>query len=101
MVDPTLTVFRNMLLLSDLEEAPPSDNARMPERLRTTGQSTGRGQGLRAGHWSDAASNSVKYQDLTGRLTARASTLRYRRTGAFCARGVLAHQELELLVESG
>jgi hypothetical protein len=47
---PTLTVFKNMLLLSDLEEVHKHpDNAHMPERLRTYGDSYRLGQGLAPG----------------------------------------------------
>ena len=47
LVDPTLTVFRNMLLLSDLEEVHRhADVERMPERLRTSWHKYRQGQGM-------------------------------------------------------
>ena len=47
LVDPTLTVFRNMLLLSDLEEVHRHpDVERMPERLRNSWHKYRQEQGL-------------------------------------------------------
>lgn len=104
MVDPTLTVFRNMLLLSDLEEVNRHpDNARMPERLRTYWDKYRQGQGLAPGTLERRRKEFRKYQDLTGRLH-RAGVPLLAGTDApepYCPPGSSLHQELELLVESG
>ena len=104
MVDPTLTVFRNMLLLSDLEEVHRHpDNARMPERLRTYWDKYRQGQGLAAGTLERRRKEFRKYQDLTGRLYGEGVPL-LAGTDApepYCPPGSSLHQELELMVESG
>lgn len=103
-VDPTLTVFRNMLLLSDLEEIHGhADNARMPERLRTYWDSYRRGQGLPPATRETRRKVFQKYQELTGMLHRAGVTL-LAGTDApepYCPPGLSLHQELELLVESG
>jgi imidazolonepropionase-like amidohydrolase len=104
MVDPTLTVFRNMLLLPDVEEvyAHP-DNARIPERLKA--------------HWTSlvASLNRIpatrelrrrefqKYIDLTGILYRAGVILLVGTDSAepYCPPGYSVHQELEMFVEAG
>jgi len=103
MLSPTLTVFRNMILLSDLPEVREHpDNAFVPERLRE--------------RWrQDPASSPppetrerrrrefAKYQELTG-LLYRAGVPLLAGTDTpepFVPPGFSLHQELELLVQSG
>src|SRR5262249_49319587 len=69
MVDPTLTVFKNMLLLSDLNEVNRHpDNAHMPARLRTYWDSYRAGQGLAPATRDRRGQEFRKYQELTGAL---------------------------------
>lgn len=104
MVDPTLTVFRNMLLLSDLEEIQRHpDNGPMPERLRTYWDTYQRGQGLTPATRERRRKQFEKYQELTGMLFRAGVTL-LAGTDApepYCPPGYSLHQELELLVASG
>lgn len=104
MVDPTLTVFRNMLLLSDLEEIQRHpDNGPMPERLRTYWDSYQRGQGLTPATQERRRKQFAKFQELTGMLF-RAGVPLLAGTDApepYCPPGYSLHQELELLVASG
>ena len=106
-VDPTLTVFRNMLLLADLPEYfQHPDNALMPERLkkywlkyreeRMTTTFSPQTLELRRREFQ-------KYKDLTGILYRAGVTLLAGTDTPepFCPPGFSLHQELELLVESG
>jgi hypothetical protein len=104
LVDPTLVVFRNMILLNDQPAySDHPDNSRVPGRLRR--------------HWSDYKSRMIlkpatlavrrgemaKYQELSGRLF-RAGVVLLAGTDApepFVPPGFSMHQELELLVQSG
>lgn len=103
-VDPTLTVFKNMLLLSDLEEVNKhADNRTMPERLRTYWDSYRETQGLAPATRGRRRKEFQKYQELTGALH-RAGVILLAGTDApepYCPPGLALHQELELLVESG
>jgi hypothetical protein len=104
MVGPTLVVFKNMLLLSDLEEIRRhADNASMPERLRAYWDSYAAGQGLAPATRERRGQQFRKYQELTG-LLHRAGVPLLCGTDApepYCPPGFALHQELELLVESG
>jgi imidazolonepropionase-like amidohydrolase len=104
LVDPTLTVYRNMLLLSDLEEVHRHlDNDRVPERLRTYWHSYRLGQGLAPATRDHRRKVFQKYQELTGVLHRAGVTL-LAGTDApepYCPPGASLHQELEYLVESG
>ena len=104
MVDPTLTVYRNMLLLSDLPEIHRHpDVAAVPERLRNYWHSYRLTQGLAAATRERRRNEFRKYQDLTG-ILHRAGVPLLAGTDApepFCPPGLSLHQELELLVESG
>ena len=108
-VDPTLTVFRNMLLLADLPEYfQHSDNGvAMPEpglkaywlryrkeRMKTT---------FNAETLDLRKREFQKYKDLTGILYRAGVTLLAGTDTPepFCPPGSSLHQELELLVESG
>jgi hypothetical protein len=104
-VDPTLAVFRNMILLPDIPEVRDHpDNALVPQRLRdfwpTYLAKTGCPQG---GALEDRRREFTKYQELTGMLY-RAGVPLLVGTDApepQVTPGFSLHQELEMLVESG
>lgn len=103
-VDPTLVVFKNMLLLSDLEDVHKHpDNARVPERLRTYWDGYRRGQGLAPGSRDRRAKEFGKYQELTGLLHQAGVPLLVGTDAPepYCPPGYALHQEMELLVASG
>jgi hypothetical protein len=104
LVDPTLTVFRNMLLLSDLEEVHRhADVERMPERLRNSWHKYRQGQGLAPSTRDRRRKEFQKYKDLTG-ILHRAGVPLLAGTDSpepYCPPGFSLHLELELLVESG
>jgi hypothetical protein len=104
LVDPTLTVFRNMLLLSDLEEVHRHpDVERMPERLRISWHKFRQEQGLSRASRDLRRQEFQKYKDLTG-ILHRAGVPLLAGTDSpepYCPPGFALHQELELLVESG
>lgn len=102
LVDPTLVVFRNMILLSDLPEVEHHpDNDRVPQQLKN--------------HWAQAVrpfrkrpfelrrNEFTDYQRSTRELhQAGVSLLVGSDTPEpYCPPGWALHQELELLVESG
>lgn len=105
MVDPTLAVFRNMILLPDVPDvAGHPDNALAPQRLRDFWpvylKRTGCPQG---GALEDRKREFAKFQELTGRLY-RAGIPILAGTDApepQVTPGFSLHQELEMLVESG
>jgi len=104
-VDPTLTVFRNMILLSDVPEVRDSpDNGLAPARLRAFWpiylQRTGCPQG---GRLEERRREFAKYQELTRKLF-RAGVPLLAGTDApepQVTPGFSLHEELERLVESG
>ncbi len=104
-VDPTLTVFRNMILLPDVPEVSGhADNILAPAKLREFWprylQQAGCPQG---GDLATRRREFAKYQELTGRLY-RAGVPLLVGTDApepHVTPGFSLHQELELLVESG
>lgn len=104
-VDPTLAVFRNMILLPDVPEVRDhTDNALVPKRLRDFWPlylaRTGCPQG---GALEDRQREFAKYQELTGKLY-RAGVPILVGTDApepQVTPGFSLHQELEMLVESG
>ena len=104
-VDPTLTVFRNMILLPDVPEVRDHpDNLLVPKRLRDFWPiylaRTGCPQG---GPLDDRQREFAKFQELTGKLY-RAGVPLLVGTDApepQVTPGFSLHQELELLVESG
>src|SRR5262249_45619482 len=104
MVDPTLTVFKNMLLLSDLEEVNRhADNGHVPARLRSYWDAYRQGQGLAPPTRERRRKEFHKYQELTGVLF-RAGVPLLAGTDSpepYCPPGFALHQELELLVEAG
>jgi hypothetical protein len=104
-VDPTLVVFRNMILLPDVPEVRSHpDNALAPRRLRKFWpvylQRSGCPQG---GSLEDRRREFAKYQELTG-LLYRAGVPLLVGTDSpepQVTPGFSLHQELELLVASG
>lgn len=104
-VDPTLAVFRNMILLPDVPEVSGHpDNALAPKRLRdfwpTYLKKAGCPQG---GALEDRRREFAKFQELTGKLY-RAGVPLLVGTDApepQVTPGFSLHQELEMLVESG
>jgi hypothetical protein len=104
LVDPTLTVFRNMLLLSDLEEVQRHpDVLQMPERLRDSWDKYRREHELARATRDLRRREFQKYKDLTG-ILHRAGVTLLAGTDCpepYCPPGFSLHQELELLVESG
>jgi hypothetical protein len=104
LVDPTLTVFRNMLLLSDLEEVHRHpDVGRVPGRLRDSWHRYRQGQGLARASRDLRRREFQKYKELTGILHRAGVTLLAGTDSPepYCPPGFALHQELELLVESG
>jgi hypothetical protein len=104
LVDPTLTVFRNMLLLSDLEEVHHHpDVKRMPDRLQQSWNKYRQGQGLGRASRALRRQEFQKYKELTGILHREGVTLLAGTDSPepYCPPGFALHQELELLVESG
>jgi imidazolonepropionase-like amidohydrolase len=103
-VDPTLTVFRNMLLLSDVEEIHNhADVARVPARLRDYWHQYRKTQGFPLATREARRQVFVKYQELTG-LLYKAGVPLLAGTDTpepFCPPGFSLHQELERMVESG
>src|SRR5262245_55111186 len=103
-VDPTLVVFRNMILLND--EAAYSghpDNAVVPARLRHHWESYKARSNLRPETLAARRAEFGKYRQLTG-ILQRAGVPLLAGTDApepFVPPGFSMHQELELLVESG
>ncbi len=104
MVDPTLAVFRNMILLNDMPEVHNHpDNAAVPQRLRDHWDRYKARSSLQI-HTRDArVAEFRKYQELTG-LLYRAGVPILAGTDTpepYVPPGAALHQELELLVESG
>ena len=104
-IDPTLAVFRNMILLPDVPAVRDHpDNVLVPDRLRKFWPEylarTGCPQG---GALEDRQREFAKYQELTGKLF-RAGVPLLVGTDApepLVPPGFSLHQELEMLVESG
>jgi len=104
-VDPTLAVFRNMILLSDVPEVRDHpDNALVPQRLREFWpvylKRTGCPQG---GPLEDRRREFAKFQELTGKLYRAGVPLLVGTDSPepLVPPGFSLHQELEMLVESG
>ena len=104
-VDPTLVVFRNMILLPDTPDVRDSpDNSRVPQRLREFWPlyltQTGCPQG---GSLEERRREFAKYQELTGKLYRAGIPLLVGTDSPEpqVTPGYSLHQELALLVESG
>lgn len=104
-VDPTLTVFRNRIILSDLPDVcKHPDMALVPKRLRDYWPAVLKRDGCpQGGALADRQREFAKLQELTGKLY-RAGVLLQCGTDApepNVVPGYSMHVELELLVESG
>lgn len=104
-VDPTLAVFRNMILLPDVPEVHEHpDNGLVPRRLQDFWplylKQTGCPQG---GPLMDRRREFAKYQELTGKLYRAGVPLLVGTDSPEpqVPPGFSLHQELEMLVESG
>ncbi|MEO6436288.1 MAG: amidohydrolase family protein [Tepidisphaeraceae bacterium] len=104
MVDPTLSVFRNMILLNDLETVNQHpDNAHAPARLREHWEKYRRRANLDPTTRDQRRREFMKYQELTG-LLFRAGVPILAGTDTpepYVPPGFSLLQELELLVEAG
>jgi len=104
MVDPTLVVFRNMLLLPDLEENHHHPDVKhVPRRMLEYWDSYRKARDLSPGTLEARRRELGKYLELTG-LLYRAGVPLLAGTDApepFVPPGFSLHQELELLVEAG
>jgi hypothetical protein len=104
MVDPTLAVFRNMILLNDLESVNQHpDNAHVPARLRQHWENYRLRANLKPDTRDARRGEFQKYQELTG-LLYRAGVPILAGTDApepYVPPGFSLLQELEMLVESG
>jgi hypothetical protein len=102
-VDPTLVVFRDMVILGDQPEfINHPDNARVPERMREGWQHLS--QERQYPESIEVRREEFrKYQELTGVLYRSGVTLLAGSDAPepFVCPGFSLHQELELLVESG
>jgi hypothetical protein len=103
-VDPTLVVFRNMILLNDLEEVHNHpDLAHVPQRMLDYWRAFRQSSNLSPQTRDSRRKEVRKYQQLTG-LLHRAGVPLLAGTDTpepFVPPGYSLHQELELLVESG
>lgn len=104
-VDPTLAVFRNMILLSDVPDVRDHpDNALVPRRLREFWPTyLGKSGCPQGGALEDRRREFAKFQELTGNLY-RAGVPLLVGTDApepQVTPGFSLHQELEMLVASG
>lgn len=103
-VDPTLTIFRNALLLTDLEAVYNNpDLAYVPARLRKRWESHRANQGLKPETFELRRKEFEKYLELTGILYREGVTILAGTDTAepYVIPGFSLHEELELLVESG
>jgi Amidohydrolase family len=103
-VDPTLVVFRNLILLGDQAEIiEHPDNSRVPERMKVAWQRLLKERQFLPESPQLRRDELRKYQELTGVLYRAGVTL-LAGTDApepYVCPGFSLHQELELLVESG
>ena len=103
-VNPTLVVFRNMILLNDQAAySGHPDNAAVPARLRRHWDAYRARSNLRPETLAARRGEFEKYRQLTG-ILRRAGVPLLAGTDApepFVPPGYSMHQELELLVESG
>jgi cytosine/adenosine deaminase-related metal-dependent hydrolase len=104
LVDPTLVVFRNMILLPDVPEVSEHpDNRLVPRRLREFWPAYLQRSGCPQGALDDRRREFGKFQELTGKMY-RAGVPLLAGTDApepHVTPGFSLHQELEMLVASG
>lgn len=104
MVDPTLAVFRNMILLHDRPEIHAgADNARVPKRLLAHWERYRVKSNLQPETRPVREAEFAKYQQLTGMLYRLGIPILAGTDSPepFVTPGASLHQELEMLVESG
>jgi imidazolonepropionase-like amidohydrolase len=103
-IDPTLVVFRDMVILGDQQEyIDHPDNAKVPERMREGWQHLAKERNFDFATVDVRRQEFRKYEELT-RVLYRAGITLLAGTDApepFVCPGFSLHQELELLVESG
>jgi hypothetical protein len=104
-VDPTLVVFRNMILLPDVPEVRNHpDNALAPARLRDFWPAYLKQSGCpQGGALEERRREFAKFEELTGKLHRAGVPLQVGTDSPEpqVTPGFSLHQELELLVESG
>jgi hypothetical protein len=104
-VDPTLVVFRNMILLPDIPQVRDHpDNTMAPRRLRDFWTIyLKRANCPQGGELDDRRREFVKFQELTGKLYRAGVRLQVGTDSPEpnVTPGFSLHQELEMLVESG
>ena len=103
-VDPTLTIFRNAILLTDLDGVYNNpDLAHVPARLRRRWESHRAQLGLKPETFNLRRKEFEKYQELTGILYREGVTILAGTDTAepYVIPGFSLHEELERLVESG
>lgn len=104
-VDPTLVVFRNMILLPDVPEVRDHpDNSLAPQRLRDFWPIHSRGSGCpQGGELPDRLREFAKFQELTKKLHNAGVPLLVGTDSPEpqVTPGFSLHQEMELMVESG
>ena len=103
-VDPTLTIFRNALLLTDLDAVNNNPElAYVPARLRKRWESHRANQGLKPETFDLRRKEFEKYQELTGIMYREGITILAGTDTAepYVIPGFSLHEELERLVESG
>lgn len=104
LVDPTLAVFRNMILLPDLPKVRDHpDNQLAPRRLRDFWPIYSKRSNCGSGLLADRSQEFAKYQELTGKLYRAGVPLLVGTDTPEpqVTPGFSLHQELEMLVESG
>jgi hypothetical protein len=103
-IDPTLVVFRDMVILGDQQEyIEHPDNAKVPGRMREGWEHLSKERNFDFATVDARRQEFRKYEELTGVLYRTGVTL-LAGTDApepFVCPGFSLHQELELLVESG
>jgi hypothetical protein len=103
-IDPTLVVFRDMVILGDQPEyVEHPDNAKVPGRMREGWEHLSKERNFDFATVDARRQEFRKYEELTGVLYRAGVTL-LAGTDApepFVCPGFSLHQELELLVESG
>lgn len=103
-VDPTLTIFRNAILLTDMESVNQNpDNTHAPARLQKRWVSHRLSAGLKPETFDLRRREFLKYQELTGILYRAGVTILAGTDSPepLVPPGFSLLQELELLVESG
>ena len=104
MVDPTLVVYRNMLLLSDLPEYNAhADNARVPQRIKDHWDAYRETQRHQPATRKDRQREFQRYMDLVGVMHKAGVMLLIGTDTAepYCPPGYSLHQEMEMYAQIG